>query len=100
MQNFVLERDYDVSGVSGTGRVAEGVVFTNGRAVMTWLTEYSSIAIYNSIEELVQIHSHGGATRVVWLAEAGAKKVGSSTPHPPFNRRTLFQKFFSIFHPS
>lgn len=67
MRNFQLHRHEDISGISGTGIVAEGVEFTNGKCVISWLTETSSIAIYNNINELEMIHSHDGRTQIVWL---------------------------------
>ena len=46
MKPFWLERVEDESGVSGVGRVAEGVIFSSGWFAMTWLTEHPSIAFY------------------------------------------------------
>lgn len=66
MRLFHLERIEDVSGVSGTGLVAEGIQFTNGKCVISWLTRYSSVAIYEDVQTLVNIHDHGGKTRLVW----------------------------------
>lgn len=66
MRTFKTVRTRDVSGVSGTGVVAEGVQFTDGTCVLRWLTDTSSTAIYNSIDELVAIHGHEGATTVQW----------------------------------
>jgi hypothetical protein len=66
MRRFWLQRDHDVTGTSGVGIVAEGVVLSSGAAVLSWLTEFSSIAIYPSIEILEKIHGHDGSTRVVW----------------------------------
>ena len=37
MRTFELHRDTDVSGVSGTGVVAEGVEFADGTTVVRWL---------------------------------------------------------------
>jgi hypothetical protein len=67
MQRFVLYRHTDVSGTSGTGIVAEGVVFSDGSAALRWLTDISSTALYASIEDLVSIHGHGGSTEVRWV---------------------------------
>jgi len=66
MNLFYLQRIEDESGVSGIGKVAEGVQFTNGKCVLSWLTQYTSIAIYDSIEELENIHGHNGKTVIVW----------------------------------
>ena len=38
MRIFSLVRHEDVSGVSGTGRVADGVEFNDGTVVLRWLT--------------------------------------------------------------
>lgn len=64
MMTFTLVRKTDVSGVSGTGIVAEGVVFQDGTCAMRWLTATPSTAIYASIEDLEKIHGHDGATVV------------------------------------
>ena len=65
IKTFKLIRDEDESGVSGTGPVAEGVIFTTGHCVLNWLTQYRSIAMYDNIETVRAIHGHHGKTRVV-----------------------------------
>lgn len=67
MRRFILNRKEDVSGISGTGIVAEGIEFSRGKCVIAWLTEYESLAIYDSIEELEVIHCHEGKTIIEWL---------------------------------
>ncbi len=64
MIRFQLLRKQDFSGVSGTGIIAEGVVFSNGRCAMQWL---KSMGIYDNMDELKHIHGHGGSTEVVWI---------------------------------
>jgi hypothetical protein len=66
IRTFRLQRDEDESGVSGTGIIAEGVLFSNARAVLSWLTIHKSIGIYESLAEMIAIHGHGGKTRIVW----------------------------------
>jgi hypothetical protein len=66
MRRFVLERDVDATGVSGVGRVAEGVVFSSGWVALTWLTDVTSLVFYPSIQNVERIHGHSGLTRVVW----------------------------------
>lgn len=66
MRRFWLERAEDVSGTSGTGRVAEGIVFSNGWCALHWLSKYTSVAFYQSVAELEAIHGHEGRTRVVF----------------------------------
>ncbi|MCH8093495.1 MAG: hypothetical protein IH953_02775 [Chloroflexi bacterium] len=66
MRTFKLVRSEDLTGVSGIGPVAEGVEFGDGRCVLNWLTRLRSIAIYESVEDLIEIHGHGGLTVVSW----------------------------------
>lgn len=66
MRAFCLLRSKDVSGVSGVGRVAEGVEFTNGLCALTWLSEHPSINIYMSLNEVETIHGHQGQTEIVF----------------------------------
>lgn len=67
MRRFELQRDVDVSGVSGTGVVAEGVVFSDGAAAVRWIAgEHRSTVVWDDVESVEAIHGHGGATRIVW----------------------------------
>ncbi len=69
LRTFHLFRHYDESGVSGTGYVAEGVVFSNGWVALIWLSELPSMAFYPSIDAVEAIHGHGGKTRIVFEEE-------------------------------
>ena len=73
MKIFYLKRTEDESGVSGTGRVAQGFVFDNGKVAVTWLSEHPSVTVYDSIGEVHAIHGHGGKTEV--LMEPDFKKA-------------------------
>lgn len=72
MRHFHLYRREDPTGVSGSGHVAEGVVFSNGWVAMTWLSAQPSMSFYTSISQVEAIHGHGGATRVVFHDREGA----------------------------
>jgi hypothetical protein len=69
MRRFYSERQQDVSGVSGTGRVAQGVLFDNGKVALSWLTEYSSTTIFDNWDDMVRIHGHSGSTLFIFLDE-------------------------------
>jgi hypothetical protein len=69
MRRFVLDRCEDATGVSGTGRIVEGVEFSDGRVVMCWTKPPCSLGIYDGIAEVERIHGHEGRTRVIWLDE-------------------------------
>jgi hypothetical protein len=67
METFHLERDEDASGISGTGTVAEGVVFGDGTVALRWIAgQYRSTVLWESLEAVEKIHGHGGMTRIVF----------------------------------
>lgn len=69
MRTFELVRDVDVSGISGTGTVAEGVEFSDGRVAVRWIVgEHQSTVTWDGIDAVEAIHGHGGATRIVWAS--------------------------------
>ncbi|MFE3461353.1 hypothetical protein ACFXKD_27730 [Nocardiopsis aegyptia] len=66
-RRFTLVRDVDVTGVSGTGTVADGVMWPDGTASVRWRGDHPSIVFWDRGWESVQhVHGHGGHTRVVW----------------------------------
>ncbi|MEX5637485.1 hypothetical protein [Parafrankia sp. FMc2] len=67
IRRFHLERDVDVSGVSGTGAVAFGVQAPDGTCVLWWNSDHGSVALYPSMETLLAIHGHAGMTRAVYI---------------------------------
>jgi hypothetical protein len=67
MRRFVLVRRVDVTGVSGTGVVAEGCRFTDGTVALRWRTDKASTVLWNNLDDLVTVHCHGGTTFVDWL---------------------------------
>ncbi len=75
MRRFELVRHDDPTGVSGTGIVAIGVLFTDDVAVVRWQTEYRSTVVYSpcnghtAMEQVEKIHGHGGSTEIRWLDE-------------------------------
>lgn len=70
MKLFEFRREVDSSGVSGTGVVAQDVIFSNGKCAVNWLTEHSSIIIYDSIEDVIAIHGHGGNTKFIQIFDS------------------------------
>lgn len=59
MRSFELIREADESGVSGTGKVLEGVVFTDGTCVTRWVTQNSpgrSTNVWDSFGAFVSVH--------------------------------------------
>jgi hypothetical protein len=75
LKTFKLERKVDVSGVSGCGIVALGVMFSDGQCALHWEGSHSSINIYHSLEDLLFVHSHNGASVVVFDDTTDEKKT-------------------------
>lgn len=69
---FVLERDVDRTGVSGTGVVAEGVEFGDGTVALRWRGRWPTSVVFHDlgIASVEAVHGHDGATRIVWCEEA------------------------------
>lgn len=67
---FHLFRRTDVTGVSGTGIVAEGIQFGDGVVVIRWLGKHASTVIWDNLETALAVHGHDGATRVLWADQA------------------------------
>lgn len=68
-RRFQLHRKADPTGVSGTGIVAEGCLFSNNECVVKWLSKRASTTMYNNISDVMAIHGHDGDTIIVWLDE-------------------------------
>jgi hypothetical protein len=67
VQDFILVRDKDITGRSGTGIVAEGVVFTDGFAILKWLREPYALGIYETVEALISVRGHEGNTHIEFI---------------------------------
>lgn len=65
---FVLQRDEDVTGISGTGIIAEGTEYSNGQVTLCWYPNpTSSVAVWPTVDDMLEVHGHNGATRVIWI---------------------------------
>ena len=69
MRTFHLHRTTDVSGVSGTGIVAEGVEFHDGQVVISWLGRFHTLETAPDLKTVLDVHGHDGTTTVVWDKE-------------------------------
>ena len=65
---FRLVRHTDVSGVRGTGTLAEGVEWSDGTVALRWRGRWPGTATWDGgIEALLAVHGAGGRTQVHWL---------------------------------
>ncbi|MEU9208500.1 hypothetical protein AB0D27_11235 [Streptomyces sp. NPDC048415] len=81
LATFLVHRDHDVSGISGTGVVAEGVQFSDGWVVTHWLDQApmwepkTDVWHHKGTGPVTKIHGHGGSTRIVWADETKQRAV-------------------------
>lgn len=74
-------RNNDESGVSGTGIVIEGIIFSTGRTVVQWLVAPCSVAIYESFADFRAIHIDSHPTnRTVLLWDDGDIEEQEAVP--------------------
>jgi hypothetical protein len=67
-RRFKLVRHTDVSGVSGTGVVAEGVEWSDGSVALRWHGKWPTTAVFQEggVQAVLGIHGHNGLTEIVW----------------------------------
>lgn len=66
IRTFHVIRDEDMSGVSGTGVIAEGVLWSNGHVDVRWLSIHKITEHAESVAEWVAVHGHEGRTKIVF----------------------------------
>lgn len=95
-QLFTVIRVHDAGGISGVGRVLDGVLFPNGKVVICWRVAYETIAVYESFAAFKAIHvdSHPtNQTQIIWNLN-NATQYMSPTAKPKSSFFVL-SKFFS-----
>ncbi|MFD9569955.1 hypothetical protein ACFWBI_08935 [Streptomyces sp. NPDC059982] len=66
-RRFHLLRHHDVTGVSGEGIVADGILWPDGTASVRWRGEHPSVVFWDQGQLSVDhVHGHGGHTEIVW----------------------------------
>jgi hypothetical protein len=83
-KRFTMIRHADASGVSGVGRVLDGVVFADGQTVVRWRVEGKPLSteIYAAFADFALIHvdSHpANATEIIWFDGVPATASPAST---------------------
>ncbi|MGS2592065.1 hypothetical protein [Streptomyces hebeiensis] len=84
-RRFHLQRNHDVTGASGVGRVADGVLWPDGTASLRWRGDRASTVNWDRIEDAEVIHGHGGHTVIVWddPEPVGWGNADMNCPHCP-----------------
>jgi len=72
-KKFAMIRNFDITGVSGSGYMLEGVVFQNGKVAATWLPTgpiiATSLVLFDSMDDFmkVRVDSHPeNKTQIIW----------------------------------
>lgn len=83
---FELHRAQDLTGVSGVGVVADGVVFPDGVVALRWRGGFPTSVVFHDrgIVGVEAVHGHGGATRIVWLDREDAAPFDDDLPERVF----------------
>jgi hypothetical protein len=65
-RTFDLVRYRDLSNVSGIGTIAQGTQFRDGQTVVQWCVPDMprTIQVWDSLDDVIRIHGHGGETVV------------------------------------
>jgi hypothetical protein len=67
-RRFTLHRIKDVSGNSGTGHVAVGIIFPSGHCIIEWNSVIKSHSIFHSLADLERVHHIlEGHTVIHWI---------------------------------
>lgn len=53
---FTIHREADVTGISGTGLVLDGVVFHTGQVVVCWRSAHRSITVFEDWNAFDAVH--------------------------------------------
>jgi len=75
MRRFVMYRRGDISATHNEKQVNnpeepqfQGIVFDDGVCVIRWLTATKSTSVWNSFEEMMEIHGHPEyESELIWL---------------------------------
>ena len=68
---FLVRAD-DVTGLSGTGRVAWCVEFPDGKCVVRWcVSDVRQTAVFDSMDDVLAVHGHDGRTKPVFYDNGG-----------------------------
>lgn len=63
---FHLNRVVDTTGISGTGIVADGIIFPNGKVALCWRGPLSSVVVHDNVKNVQKLHCHGDNTILVY----------------------------------
>ncbi|WP_207944587.1 hypothetical protein [Actinomadura rubrisoli] len=96
-RRFQLARATDVTGVSGVGLVADGVLWPDGAVSVRWRGEMPSTVAWECLDHVVQVHGHAGHTRILWLDDDA---TGAETVNGVYRERAALVAYLATQHPA
>lgn len=66
IRRFHIKRDIDVSGISGTGIVADGIQWHDGMCTIHWRGKHPTDNTHLSLQSVMDIHCHEGASKIIF----------------------------------
>jgi len=82
IKTFYLNRQEDETGISGTGKVAFGIVLPTGRVAIEWTSAHSSITVFENAKEMDEVHGHHGKTKMVFTTGKSPKSKDDPSIRP------------------
>lgn len=86
---FRLVRHTDVSGVRGTGTLAEGVEWSDGTVALRWRGPSPNTSTWDCVDTVLAVHGTGGRTQIHWLPSARTT-VGVRSTRPAEQVHTVW----------
>jgi hypothetical protein len=84
-RRFLAYRKKDISGVSGTGYVAEGIEFHDGQVVVSWFGKHHIFESPRDLKTWLKVHGHGGSTKIKWIDTKSQSSISTKPLRKPKN---------------
>jgi hypothetical protein len=70
-RTFILQRDTDVTGLSGEGVVGWGVEFPDGVCALRWTSQWPTSVVFHDrgMESVIALYGYEGKIRVLYIDE-------------------------------
>ena len=69
-KRFAVIRHLDETGVSGTGHIADGIIFHDGAVALRWRTKTPGTTFFATMEDAKAVHGHDSKTQFLELDSA------------------------------
>ncbi|MFF2189272.1 hypothetical protein [Streptomyces sp. NPDC058155] len=99
-RRFVLRRRTDVTGVSGEGDVADGVLWPDQTANIRWRSDHPSAVFWDRGRVSTEaIHGHDGRTTIEWLDDEDGAPISEPDREQPLALRRAIDRALTASPP-